>query len=607
MNKKLLSLILAAAVVLCQGTAFADEPIAEQNETEIEAAPQIVDDGSETAQLAAVQSDGEDIIYDFDSDTGGFAANDSNKVMLSAQDGAMRYESVIVNNSSGWMTKAVSFDGGVYNRVTLRMKVEGVHDQINTQKYGFHIYWNGKDKVTGQTYGAAGSRGLLTPFEKLIADDGFAYNEDWVEYTVALSSISKWSESNITQFRLDAIKDAAGVVYIDYIKFWHYEPPKPNPEPEPLMKDGEEWYSDSFSSDTDGWVASNKSQITVSQIDDCMRYDSKYLYTAGKPSSGWMTKNVSFAKGQYYKLFIKAKILSASKTIDNKTPCITMYYNGKTADGSTLGAASSRCETISYDVVQNDDGTYSSEWKEYEIDLSKIASWNLCNITQIRLDMLKNGEGTVFVDYIRLLSVPQIDTLEFDGNPLAEGVRVPLEPKKISAILSQKILSLDAESVSIYNEEGAKLSVENVSYDAAAGRVDVSVSGAMESNTVYSFEINTGAKVNANQNLFKPISKSFKTDAAEFEVSVTAADTDSASVVFENYGESAKSLLAIATLWSGDKYVGKVILPCTADIGMTSVALNYAHLGGNRAEVTFWEFGGTLPRVFGKTVYTLSR
>ena len=221
--------------------------------------------------------------------------------------------------------------------------------------------------------------------------------------------------------------------------------------------------------------------------------------------------------------------------------------------------------------------------------------------------MLKNGEGTVFVDYIRFLSYPCIDGIEYDGNAVTEGTRVPLDVKKIDAILSQKILSLDAGCVSIYNEDRAKLGVENVSYDAASGRVSVSVLGTMESNSTYTFEIGTGAKVNANQNLYTPIAKSFKTAAAEFEVSVTAADTDSANVIFENSSVAAKKVLAIATLWDGDKYVGKVILPCTVETGTSDVVLRFAQFGGNRAEVTVWELSGTSPRVFGKRVYTVER
>lgn len=623
MNKKLLSLILSAALILCQGSALAEDPGTDgETNTKTEISENLenvenienADDASavQTADhdgdvsLFAVQSDGEDILYDFTDGTDGFAPNDS-RILLSAENGAMRYESVLVNNASGWMTREMRIDGEVYNRVTLRMKVESVHDQINKNKYGFHIYWNGHNKSTGEGYGAAGSRSLLTEFTGLTVDDGFSYNADWVEYTVDLSSISKWSESNISKFRIDAIKDAAGVVYIDYIKLWHYEPPRPNPEPEPEMKDGEGWYSDSFSSGVDGWVSSYKNQITLSQLDDCMQYDSKFLYSGGKASSGWMTKNVSFKRGQYYKLLIKARVLSAGKTIDNQSPYITMYYTGKTADGTTLGAATGRSGNISYDVAENEDGTYSSEWKEYEFDLSKLNSWNLCDISQIRFDMLKNGEGTVFVDYIRFLSYPCIDGIEYDGNAVTEGTRVPLDVKKIDAILSQKILSLDASCVSIYNEDRAKLGVENVSYDAASGRVSVSVSGTMESNSTYTFEIGTGAKVNANQNLYTPIAKSFKTAAAEFEVSVTAADTDSANVIFENSSVAAKKVLAIATLWDGDKYVGKVILPCTVETGTSDVVLRFAQFGGNRAEVTVWELSGTSPRVFGKRVYTVER
>ena len=93
-------------------------------------------------------------------------------------------------------------------------------------------------------------------------------------------------------------------MYIDYIKLWHYEPPRLNPEPEPEMKDGEGWYSDSFSEDIDGWFSTDKKQVVLSQEDDCLKYESTYYYVDGKPTAGAMLKYLSFAKGQYYKMFI---------------------------------------------------------------------------------------------------------------------------------------------------------------------------------------------------------------------------------------------------------------------------------------------------------------
>ena len=628
MNKKLLSLILSAALILCQGSALAEDPGTDgETNTKTEISENLenvenlenienADDASavQTADydgdvsLFAVQSDGEDILYDFTDGIEGFQAATSDRILLSSEDGVLRYESIILDNVSGWMTKEMLIDGEVYNRVTLRMKAEGIHNKTSTNKYGFQLYWYGNDKGTSEYYGAAETRSSFISFTNLIDDDGFSYNADWVEYTVDLSTISKWSESNISKFRIDAIKNAAGVVYIDYIKLWHYEPPRLNPEPEPEMKDGEGWYSDSFSEDIDGWFSTDKKQVVLSQEDDCLKYESTYYYVDGKPTAGAMLKYLSFAKGQYYKMFIKCKVVNAAKTeMYGQTPFLRMYFNGVNSLGETLNASESRCISVKYDVVENDKGTYDSDWKEYEVDLSKVSQWSDSAVSRLRIDLLKDAEGTVFVDYIRFLSYPCIDGIEYDGNAVTEGTRVPLDVKKIDAILSQKILSLDAGCVSIYNEDRAKLGVENVSYDAASGRVSVSVSGTMESNSTYTFEIGTGAKVNANQNLYTPIAKSFKTAAAEFEVSVTAADTDSANVIFENSSVAAKKVLAIATLWDGDKYVGKVILPCTVETGTSDVVLRFAQFGGNRAEVTVWELSGTSPRVFGKRVYTVER
>ena len=89
MNKKLLSLILSAALILCQGSALAEDPGTDgETNTKTEISENLenlenienADDASavQTADhdgdvsLFAVQSDGEDILYDFTDGTAEF-------------------------------------------------------------------------------------------------------------------------------------------------------------------------------------------------------------------------------------------------------------------------------------------------------------------------------------------------------------------------------------------------------------------------------------------------------------------------------------------------------------------------------------------------------
>ena len=113
---------------------------------------------------------------------------------------------------------------------------------------------------------------------------------------------------------------------------------------------------------------------------------------------------------------------------------------------------------------------------------------------------------------------------------------------------------------------------------------------------------------NKKQKLYKPIKASFKTEAGELEYSATG-DANSAVMSFANKGPAPKTVRLIATVWSGDEYVGKVTQKYSIACGESTYTFNYSAVsGGDRVEVTVWDYDrGVVKKVYGKKVYKFNR
>jgi hypothetical protein len=291
----------------------------------------------------------------------------------------------------------------------------------------------------------------------------------------------------------------------------------------------------------------------------------------------------------------------------NLSPRFAMYYNGTDASGNSFGISSARQYYGSYSATLNEsDGKYYSDWQTVVVDFSQLASWEICAIDKIRIDVIKDAEGVIFIDSIKLFSVPAITSIAFDGKDDVKDT-APINTKTITATLSQSIFAVGANAVSIYDTDGVAVDIESVKYDADKSTVAVTING-LDTFTDYTFEINKNAMVNSKQKLYKAIATTFRTEAGELEYNAVG-DGNCAQLSFANKGASPKSVLLIATIWNGDKYVSKVTEKYAITTGETTYTFDYSSAaGGSKAEVTVWEYGdGAVKKVYGKNVYIFER
>ena len=124
---------------------------------------------------------------------------------------------------------------------------------------------------------------------------------------------------------------------------------------------------------------------------------------------------------------------------------------------------------------------------------------------------------------------------------------------------------------------------------------------------LYALGIYSNALANEKHGLYKAIKATFTTEKGVLECNATG-DGNSAEFAFSNAGES-KNVVLVATVWDGDKYVGKVTEPYQIATGDSTYTFNYASVtGGDRAEVTVWEYAdGKVNAVYGKKVFTFER
>lgn len=592
-------------------------------------------------------TDDEVLEYNFDSDVEGFVKKDGN-VTLTAEDGLLKYVSVATVGSngkaySGNMTKDVNYGIGQYCRLEMKVKLDGVLPTFNGGNGAPNMTMNysGTD-ASGASYGISSARQTSRKYTATLNEADGKYYSDWQIIEIDFSELNSWEICNVNKIRFDIIKNAEGTIYIDYIKLFT-EPKEPEPTIEPTAEptaeptveppaeseeppaesveppaetvapaEGEESLVYNFDSSTEGF-AGKEGDVTLTSEGGLLKYVSKAKYDAnGKAYSGNMTKDVNYEIGKYYKMEMRVKLDGVLPTFNggNGAPNMTMNYSGTDVNGTTYGISSARQTSYSYEATLNEeDGKYYSDWQTVVIDFANLEKegsiWAICNINKLRLDIIKNAEGTIYIDYIKLISVPGITGITFDGKDIAAN-SVPANTKTITVTLSQGIASVDKTAVSIYDTEGVKATVESVSYDAEKNAVTATVK-ELDTFTNYTFEINKNAMANADQILYKPIAVSFKTEAGQLEYSATG-NGSSAQMSFANKGVPKKVSL-IATVWTDDLYVGKVVEEYQIASGETDYTFDYSEmLGGNRVEVTVWDYDqGTVKKVYGKKVYAFAR
>lgn len=573
------------------------------------------------------------LVWNFDTaaEVAQWASNSASQVKVSHDAaGYMKYVST-VTSSSGWVTTPVEFPGGKYNKLKYRAKIENYTPTIASTALDnppfLEMYYSCIN-ANGESQGPKGGYSITRSYQSVLGGDGL-YSGDWAEYEIDLTKLRGWNEAQtITQIRLDIAKNASGTVYMDYIQLC-YEEPVVEPEPpvvepdEPEIPDepdvpaepvieGEQWYSNYFDTEADvsKWVAkNNKDQATVTWVEGgYMKYVSTpTTNAAGVQQSGWAITKVEFDGNQYYKLKMRAKVENYERSFSGgQAPFFTIYYQGKNASGADQSYHSNYAMNISYQASEDENGLFNSDWVDYEIDLGNLKGWDtMKEINEFRIDFAKNAAGTVYFDYINFLSLPAINSLTYDDTEGADMQKVPVDARTIEAYISQPLNTITAKDIAIYEKsddaEKAYVGISDVKYTTSTGKIVATLSEEMLSDTEYVFEIRDTAMANSKQTLYRPVGAQFRTDASSFEVEITDLGDGSALVKYINTG-ATKNVALIATAWSGTKYMGKTILPVSAENGITEELIDFSSLGGDKAEIITWEFKGGVPKVYGKKV-----
>ena len=577
----------------------------------------------------------EPIVWNFDSDTNGFENQSGRVLTLTNIGGILKCENSTASGSGYMVDKTVNvgFDGEKYNRIEMKVKLENC-ESTNGSITAAEFYWSGKNKSTGETMGIAQSRSEFVQYLGAKLSNGTYSTADYIIVDAEFAP-KNWSDCIINEFRMDPVKNAAGTVYIDYIKLYYKDPASIEPDepevpdtptepdepvedpdkPEDVVIAGEQWLEMNFDSAEELWSPNDKKQVTMTWLDGgYMKFVSTpTVNSQGVSQSGWATKKVAFDGNQYYKMIMRAKIEDYQRTFNGSSaPYFTMYYAGVNAAGNKQNASSSFAMNVNYTAEENDMGLFNGDWVEYEVDLSSLGGWaTMQEVNEFRIDFAKNAAGTVYVDYIRFLSLPAIEILTYNEIADSDITKVPTEVKTFEAYVSQPLHTITKNDVRIYekSDEAVKAEVDlnNVVYSAANKKITVEIAGELLSDTDYVFEIKNTALVNKSQKLYRAIAKEFHTDASSFETKIEAVDNGSAKVIYENTGASARNIVAVATAWNGTKYLGKVIVPVNAVPGTTEIVVDYSGLEGNEIELISWEFVNGKPKAHGKKIVKFAR
>lgn len=330
----------------------------------------------------------------------------------------------------------------------------------------------------------------------------------------------------------------------------------------------------------DGWEKASNTQL--SSEDGCLNISGS--------SQGWILNRTEYEGGQIYKLVIRAKIENVTKPTDYSMPRFRLYYSGVGADGSALAQAEARAETVVYNSTKNEDGTFSSDWEEYTIDLSAITDFATAEkITAFRIDTFKNSSaGTVYIDWIRMLSKPCIQAITYDGgNSAQEGIACDAETFELT--LSQPFYKIPIEAVKICDVDGNTLPIKAVNHVTDDNSVIITLNGMLYSASTYRLIITQDAYVTSAQKLYGEIAKTFQTTIAEVDLMEISNRDGTVLLDVINQSGAEHILLLTATFWNGDRYAGKKVTVIQTAERDTEIALNYGAAECERMEVSLLE------------------
>lgn len=405
----------------------------------------------------------------------------------------------------------------------------------------------------------------------------FLYTEK--QYKFRVNAGSDGAELCVADFKVWATNDA-----VDGTTLTPAPPepgPDPEPEPEPEPADGEEViYAFEFdrNGDLEGWNNSGSCTWSVSDGTAKIEYNG---------AERWSEKKVDYEGGEIYKMVIRARITGAVKPTDVASPRATIYYSGTGADGGSLPMAEARTANFSWDSTMNENGTFDSDWAEYEVDLSGMSGFaSAKNISALRIRWIKNSNtGKVEVDYIRLYSLPGISKVTYNGGTdIADGI--PCKPDSIEVELTQPIYSVSENGVKILDEDGGGIQLSEVSYDSENKRIVLKPKDEMFSSTKYTIVLTREIKVAQAQTLYKEVKTGFKTQGAVIDFEEKSNEENKPVISVKNDSGEADNIYLAATYWLNNKYIKKTIIPITFTSGSDDFEIDCTGEEYNRAEIS---------------------
>lgn len=249
---------------------------------------------------------------------------------------------------------------------------------------------------------------------------------------------------------------------------------------------------------------------------------------------------------KYYGIKIRMKLENVTDSAGYLSPTLCVYYE---AEG--LPMAETRKREVTLEAVKGDDGLYDSDYITYFIDASLIASWSTAHIQTVRFDVLKNGGGTAYIDYIQFIANPAVEAVRYNG--IADAPAVMAGAESLEFYLSTPIEggSVTPDCITIYNEKGGQMKLSSVAYDSAHNAISVIPCENIKSETEYIFII-SGIRVNASSADTKYMEGGFRTGKRPINVSNITKDGSVYKITVDNSEPEPAQLIFVATVWKGN-------------------------------------------------------
>ena len=213
--------------------------------------------------------------------------------------------------------------------------------------------------------------------------------------------------------------------------------------------------------------------------------------------------------------------------------------------------------------------------------------------------MLKNSSGTILIDYITFVAAPEVlkTTYVCDGNEmeLNANALIPANTEKINLYLSQPLFGHGLRWA--INELG-EYADTTTAFDHQTNVYTININGELTKSATYDYTgyVTTAPDLEKALDMYNyfTMSKYFNfnisTELEPVRAEITKQDT-SAIVDYVNESDDKAVLVAVATGWDGNKYVGKVMETSLVEAGDTAnVNVDYASLAGSNIEIVVWRY-----------------